>query len=51
MPVGILEVTTGAHLELSLQDVDPLLTDMARMRLRAWVSSLVAGLYAEMINS
>jgi hypothetical protein len=51
MPVGILEVTTGAHLELSLQDVDPLLTDMARMRLRAWVSSLVAGLYAEMIGS
>ena len=51
MPVGILELTTGAHLELSLQDVDPLLTDMARMRLRAWVSSLVAGLYAEMINS
>jgi prophage maintenance system killer protein len=47
MPVGILEVTTGAHLELSLADVDPLVTEMARIRLRAWVSALVAGVYAE----
>jgi prophage maintenance system killer protein len=47
MPVGILEVSTGAHLELSLADVDPLVTEMARIRMRAWVSALVAGTYAE----
>jgi hypothetical protein len=47
MPVGILEVSTGAHLELSLADVDPLVTEMARIRMRAWVSALVAGTYGE----
>ena len=47
MPVGILELTTAAHLELSLADVDPLVTEMARIRMRAWVSSIVAGAYAE----
>jgi hypothetical protein len=48
MPVGILEQTTGAHLELSLDDVDPLVTEMARIRLRAWLSALVAHAYAEL---
>jgi len=46
MPVGVLELATGAHLELSLADVDPLFADMACVRLRAWLSSLVAGTYA-----
>jgi Fic/DOC family protein len=48
MPVGIQEQVTGSLLELSLGDLHPLFSEMATIRLRAWVSAQVSGAYREL---
>ena len=51
MPVGIHEQVTGSTLEFSFGDVDPLFSEMATIRLRAWISAQISGAYQQLEQS